>query len=184
MNNQAEFKSSQQGVVLVVGLIFLVLVTLLGTTAMQTTVLEERMAGNMRDYNLALQAGESALLDAEVYIKNNTVNFNPLNESEFDINGSCVSGVSGLCPIIYSIQSINFDSTDSLQVDTTVTGVYKQPRYIIEMMNFKTTSDLGFQEVGDAYFRVTIRAWGANENTVVQLQSIYGLSTIIEGRNK
>ncbi len=46
-------------------LIFLVLLTLLGVSAMQTATMEERMAGNMRNENLAFQAAEAALRDAE-----------------------------------------------------------------------------------------------------------------------
>lgn len=39
----------------------LLLLTIIGVTAIQTTSLEEKMAGNMRDQNLAFQAAESAL---------------------------------------------------------------------------------------------------------------------------
>jgi type IV pilus assembly protein PilX len=53
--------SQQRGAVLIVSLIFLLLLTLIGTTAMRTTTLQERMAGNTRDVNLSLQATESAL---------------------------------------------------------------------------------------------------------------------------
>jgi type IV pilus assembly protein PilX len=51
----------QGGAVLVVGLIILVILTLLGVQAMRSNVLQERMAGNMRERNLAFQAAESAL---------------------------------------------------------------------------------------------------------------------------
>ena len=51
----------QNGSALIVGVIFLLVMTMLGLTAMQTTTLEERMAGNMRDRGLAFQAAEMAL---------------------------------------------------------------------------------------------------------------------------
>ena len=57
----------QRGVVLVTGLIFLVILTLLGTTALQGTVLEEKMAGNLRDETLALQAAEAAYVQAKFF---------------------------------------------------------------------------------------------------------------------
>lgn len=53
--------TTQRGAVLVVSLIFLLLLTLIGTTAMRTTTLQERMAGNTRDTNLSLQAAEAGL---------------------------------------------------------------------------------------------------------------------------
>lgn len=51
----------QQGAVLVVGLIILVVLTLLSVQVMRTNVVQERMAGNMRERNVALQAAEAAL---------------------------------------------------------------------------------------------------------------------------
>jgi len=59
----------QSGAVLVVGLIFLMVLSLLGVTVMQSGILEERMAGNMRDWNVAFQAAEAALRDAELDVR-------------------------------------------------------------------------------------------------------------------
>lgn len=55
----------QSGSALIVGIIFLLVMTMLGLTAMQTTSLEERMSGNMRDRDLAAQAAEMALRAGE-----------------------------------------------------------------------------------------------------------------------
>lgn len=52
---------SQQGVVLITGLVFLVILTLLGITALSTNTLEERMAANSQDINRAFQAAESGI---------------------------------------------------------------------------------------------------------------------------
>ena len=51
----------KEGAVLIISLIMLLLLTIICVTAIQTTSLEEKMAGNMRDQNLAFQAAESAL---------------------------------------------------------------------------------------------------------------------------
>ena len=51
----------QQGIVLITGLVFLVILTLLSITAMSTNTLEERMAVNSQDVNRAFQAAESGL---------------------------------------------------------------------------------------------------------------------------
>ncbi len=58
-------RRKQSGAVLIVGLILLLVMTMLGLTAMQTTSLEERMAGNMRDRGIAFQAAELALRAGE-----------------------------------------------------------------------------------------------------------------------
>jgi type IV pilus assembly protein PilX len=47
--------SRQRGAALVVALIMLLVMTVLGITAMQVTRMEERMAGNSRDVNLAFR---------------------------------------------------------------------------------------------------------------------------------
>ncbi len=64
--------SRQRGAVLMISLIFLVLLTIIGVTAMQTTLLQERMAGNMRDLNLAFQATEAALRAGEAWLPANS----------------------------------------------------------------------------------------------------------------
>jgi len=56
--------SRERGAILIVTLLFLVILTMLGVTAMSGTTMEERMAGNARDGAIALQAAESALRDA------------------------------------------------------------------------------------------------------------------------
>lgn len=61
MHSSHLIPATQRGAVLIVSLIFLLLLTLIGTTAMRNTTLQERMAGNTRDTNLSLQAAEAAL---------------------------------------------------------------------------------------------------------------------------
>ncbi len=56
---------AQSGIVLPVVLIFLVIMMLLGITAIRNVTLEERMAGNSRYQQLAFQAGELALRSCE-----------------------------------------------------------------------------------------------------------------------
>lgn len=63
-----ESKHKQQGVVLVVALIMLLLMTILGLSSMQTTTLEEKMAGAIRDKQIAFQSAEVALREGEDYL--------------------------------------------------------------------------------------------------------------------
>lgn len=58
----------QRGVVLVIALIMLLLMTILGLSSMQTTTMEERMAGAIRDKQIAFQAAEVALREGEDYL--------------------------------------------------------------------------------------------------------------------
>ncbi|HEX7115984.1 MAG TPA: PilX N-terminal domain-containing pilus assembly protein [Steroidobacter sp.] len=56
---------AQRGAVLVVSLLLLLVMTLLALGASQSTRLQERMAGNQRDMDLALQGAEAGLRGAE-----------------------------------------------------------------------------------------------------------------------
>lgn len=51
---------SQSGVALIIGLVLLITLTILGIGTLSTTSLEQRMAGNMGDLNLAFNAAETA----------------------------------------------------------------------------------------------------------------------------
>lgn len=51
----------QRGVALVIALVFLLMLTILGVTVMQTSSLEGRMAGNIQEVNRAFHAAESAI---------------------------------------------------------------------------------------------------------------------------
>ena len=61
-------RTRQNGAVLIFCLVFLAILTALGITGMESTILEERMSGNMRDFNLAFQAAESALKNGEGWL--------------------------------------------------------------------------------------------------------------------
>ena len=61
-------KPSQRGAILIVSLLLLLVMTLIGVTAVSTTTLQEKMAGNNRQRQLAFQAAGAALRDAETWL--------------------------------------------------------------------------------------------------------------------
>ena len=61
MNRPSNRTTRDSGSALVVALILLMLLTMIGVQGMRTNVMQERMAGNMRERNLAFQAAEAAL---------------------------------------------------------------------------------------------------------------------------
>ncbi|MFN0160371.1 MAG: PilX N-terminal domain-containing pilus assembly protein [Burkholderiales bacterium] len=71
LNMRRQPAPRQQGAVLVVALLFLLIITMLGVTTMQSTSSEERMAGNVRDWTNALHAAEAAIRDARNDLKGN-----------------------------------------------------------------------------------------------------------------
>lgn len=65
----------QSGVVLVISLIMLLALTLIGITSSSVTGLEEKMAANSKNKNLAFQAAEAALRAAETSLGANKPSF-------------------------------------------------------------------------------------------------------------
>jgi type IV pilus assembly protein PilX len=68
----------ERGVVMVITLIMLLLLSIIGSATMRNVTLEERIAGNMRDHDLAFQAAEAALREGERFVETlvNTSLFN------------------------------------------------------------------------------------------------------------
>ena len=58
-------RRAQRGAILMISLMFLVILTMIGLSAMSTTTFEEKMSGSGRDWNLAFAAAEAAIRDAE-----------------------------------------------------------------------------------------------------------------------
>jgi type IV pilus assembly protein PilX len=167
--------SRQRGVVLAVALIMLVVITLLGVSAMQATSLEERMAGNMRDRSLAFQAAEAALRDGERVLTQAVL-------STFDgTNGLYPAPAVGALPVWLkadgSLQDDTFWNANGRSYSDTVSGVTVQPRYIIEeiarLPGVGESLEAG-QPVPDiTYYRVTARGIGGTATAVVIVQSTY-----------
>lgn len=168
----------QRGSVLIVSMLILLVMTLLGITAMSTTTLEEKMAGNVRDHNIAFQAAEAALRDGEAdLIKNN------IAESLF-----VAACTSGLCQPAALGSPPQWEVVDWGASDTTrkygaatgaapLTGVATPPRYIIELLrdipNPKGSLTTGINTpTTKTAFRITAVGYGANAATTVMLQAI------------
>lgn len=64
--------TNNRGAVLITGLIILVVLSVIGLVAMQSTTLQERMAGNLEQRDAAFQNAEAGLRAAEAWL-NNTV---------------------------------------------------------------------------------------------------------------
>ncbi|MEN8218709.1 MAG: pilus assembly PilX N-terminal domain-containing protein [Pseudomonadota bacterium] len=64
--------SQQNGTVLVMALIFLIVLTLLGLSAMEGTVLETKLASNFQENNFAFRVTELGTLQSDLLIEGNT----------------------------------------------------------------------------------------------------------------
>ena len=166
-------QSKQQGVILIISLVMLLLLTLIAMSGMQTTTLEEKIVGNKRNRNLAFQAAESALREAEQWIQGSNTAFNPLKLSNGPFQGADCS--NGLCPTtspaIWAVADFNW-SVKGRSYTGVLQTISQQPRYVIELLEQKVNVDSNKMS---ALFRITVMAWGSDPNVVVQLQSLYNL---------
>ena len=66
--NTLKHGSRQRGATLLVAMIMLVLISIIGFSAMQTTTMQERMTGNLKDKEISFQAAEAALRAKEKWL--------------------------------------------------------------------------------------------------------------------
>ncbi len=159
----------QTGAALVVSLLLLLVATLIGVTATQVTSLEERMAGNLRDRNLAFQAAESALRAGEAFLLT--------QGGEFLCGTGRYRGDDAVCPSP-ARDWASFACTAENSVEYaggTLSGLAAKPRYAIDEINHvcePSGSELG-AGAEKCYFRITACGFGGTTNAMVILQSTY-----------
>jgi type IV pilus assembly protein PilX len=165
----------QRGAVLIISLIILLLMTLIGTAGMQNTSLEEKMAGNMRDRNLAFQAAESALRAGETFLITTATAALPAFNCT---NGYFQAPAPGKCSAALTPvwDNINWTAINSQAFVGILANLNANPRYIIEDMG--VVPDIHCMNLPtpppctEHYYRITARAIGGTATTVVMTQSI------------
>lgn len=165
-------RKEQTGAVLIVSLLILVLLTLLGLTAIQASTVQERIVGNTRNLDVAFQAAEAALREAEDRLDNPSV---PLT------NGSVTGWYHwSLAPAPAWKAPATWDSSgniDYVLASDANWGVARAPEFAIEEL--PPMPDTGGSLDGsaplseDVMYRIHARGFGANQNTFVILQSTY-----------
>ena len=187
----------QRGAVLATSLVILLVMTIIGVSSMSTTLLEEKMAGNMRDINLAFQAAESALRDSEKDVRDN-INTSSGFSTDCE-DGLCIYSSTGGERWKYHSAWDNDNKLRAYKCFTDVTsdeeseectstmgnanfglkGVSEQPLYMIENLADAPVAKgsslvIGFQPSGSSeYYRITARGKGGSGSAVAVLQSIY-----------
>lgn len=170
--NGVQVINNQRGAVLIVSLMILVILTLLGITAMQTTTFQEKMAGNMRSRELSFQAAEAALRQGEAFLEGaGLLDF----KATLNAKGLYQAPTVGMDPWW---STIDWDSSDSVPFDQDIAGTVARPRYIIEDLGVAQTSSVKNIAAGTPLpqtriYRITARGVGGTAGVVVILQSTY-----------
>jgi type IV pilus assembly protein PilX len=168
-------QGGQRGAVLVVSLIFLLVVTMLAVSSISGTVLEEKMAGNTRDRNVAFQAAEGGVREAEEFL-------------ESIVSMGDFASEPGLFMLTDEEPAFREDATwinanNHIVADSDY-GSYAAPRYLVKHVTTVSGTEgaLNMSGYGDnkgsgdvTVFRITVRGTGGDADSAeVILRSQYG----------
>lgn len=173
--------AGQRGAVLVVSLLLLLVMTILGLGASQSTRLQERMAGNQRDQEIALQSAEASLRAAELRVAPT----NPIVATCRTAGGASCDAYEmrtfvdgGGVPLDLAKQADlwwNQFGRD-YQFTAALGGVATTPEFAIERIaevrEVLSVGDSNLDTVRD-FYRATARATGMTDTSQVVIQSTY-----------
>lgn len=161
----------QQGAVLVVVLVLLLVMTLLGLASLRGTVMEERMTANLRDRGLGFQAAEAALREAEAQVlANGHAGFPAIG------GGGCNGGLCDTPDPTLPERWLNEAGGYWTNAAAAMGGLAIAPQYFVEYMGEapswpKCDSEIPVHPLClKPRYRVTARSTAANRATVI-LQS-------------
>jgi type IV pilus assembly protein PilX len=178
-----------RGFSLIVILLMMVALAMLALGSMNSSIIQERMVGNARDRQVALQAAEAAIRDAEIDIETN------LNAA-VGFEAGCADGLcispsdSSVNPLSAPLwQTINWATTRAYGSRTGAPALLgpdnlalaAQPRYFVENLPVLPPMPGESAAIGGGStpaprargYRITVRASGIRASTVVMLQSVY-----------
>lgn len=181
-------RARQSGMSLFPALMFLLVLSVLGVAALNSTLLQEKMAGNTKDTNVAFQAAEAGLRDAEADVVKNIVPTTLFTSS--CTNGLCTPPSTWPTPSSTDISKA-IDWGDSAKTraygsQTTapaLSDVAAQPVYVIEKLSNLAVQPGGSAGIGltppnsgGTAYRLTVLGTGARVETHVILQSTFLVS--------
>ena len=160
---------AQHGAVLIFSLIVLLLLTAIGVTAMQTTTLQERMAGGQRDRHLAVQGAEAAIRDAERFLEQASL-------PEFNGEWGFYHRDNHPAPAWQDAEWTPATSRAYREGETFDGLLAEAPRFYIEKLpGISDGSSLAVDEAipDDDFFLIVARSTGASGQSEVILQVTY-----------
>ncbi len=191
-------RPAQRGIALVVVMLILLVVVVLGVGGAQIALLSERTARYDRDYLIASQAAEAALMDAEFDIRgpntavnSRTAQFAQGNDGIFVSGCSSETTTRGLCapyadtakPVwarvdfldtTNSARTVEFGEFTARSFDAG-SGIRpaRRPRYIIELIDDQAQGNNAAGGQVPKMYRVTAIGFGPRVDVQVVLQMVF-----------
>jgi type IV pilus assembly protein PilX len=178
----------QHGMSLFPALMFLLVLAVIGVAAMNSTLMQEKMANNTKDGNVAFQAAEAALRDAEADVTTNITSGTTFSAS--CTNGLCTPPSTWPTPLSTDIsKAIDWTVSGNTRAYGSFTGapqlpdVATPPLYVIERLSSLPVGPggsvgigVGAPHSGGSAYRLTVLATGTRAETRVILQSTFLVS--------
>lgn len=168
------FYAPHQGIALISAIIFLLILTVLGITGVNSTILTEKMSQNMRDMTTSFEAAESALGDGEQWIQ---AQIAPPAAVTTCTAPPCAVWQLNVLTTPYK-QAASWWQSNAHPLSTTILGLAQQPMYLIELYSF-VPYDLSPNSAasgrGYYYYRITARGVGDTVSATTNVQSIYAV---------
>jgi len=161
-------RGRQQGVALIIALVLLVIMTLLGLSAMRSVSLEEKMSGQTYDRSISFQATEAALREAEAWVAANR----PTPPAGDACNaGVCGRQTSGVVDLALD-SSVTAWATATAVVSSSISVT---PQYLIEYLgNTFPCQPMDLSAGTDCKrYRITARSNAGDDRANVMLQSVF-----------
>lgn len=165
----------QRGMTLLVGLVMLVLLSLLAIYGARTVIMENIMARNTRDRDLAFQSAEAAMRDAESRIAAYDASF-----SGTGLIPTLAADMPTKTTVDYWLNTYGWDNDNTIEMrdtDGSYSGTLSSlPRYVVERLPDISTGNAcpsSSATYDRRRYRVTAMAVGRSADTRVMLQSEY-----------
>lgn len=152
----------QRGVVLPIVMILMVILGVLSVSGMDDTAMQERMAGNMRDREIAFQAAESALRDGETWLQANR----DTAEGNTELAGTDARAWDGVTPAPSGTRTGLYDADDAISLAADPVFYVGPPR-LLRSNPGETPAE--FREI----FPVVARGLGGTDSAIVILRSTF-----------
>jgi type IV pilus assembly protein PilX len=169
-----KYPNKQQGAILVTSLLLLLVLTVIGVSVMQMTRMQERMAGNSRDMNLAFQGAESALRAGENDIMGLSA------RPSFCVEDPCTSAYDRdvLEPMNNQSKEYWEDMARKLPEGDLTEDLDEQPQFVSEQLAFIRFSSEFDDLNGREFYQVSARSTGGTGNSESVVQSTFARAAL------
>lgn len=181
-------RSAQGGIVLVSSLLLLLVVTIMALSMFRSFGIQEKIAGNMREKQRALQAAMSAQQYAEVWLANNSSGYPPvvcaapLLSANLSQGQICSPPPSASPPLDFTtvpwLAGVTYTPTGMLINGPSVPNVLANPTYFKAPTFYITDMGASFDpNIPGEIYQVDAVGYGGNSNTVAVVESTYAVYT-------